>query len=176
MDSAEEAVQRILEERGGKPIASSTQTIKKADAKKKMIDELLSGKNLREASAAVGRAEVTTRLWRAESPEYAAEVEQAIIAHRTSQIENLRVDALTALADLVKKRDRAGVIFANKALNGMSETSRFEHTGSDGGPIQHEQIEKLSDDELNERIVTLAEEITRDAACADKREGAKAST
>lgn len=62
------------------------------------------------------------------------------------------------LAADAAKGDRAVRIFLGKVVLGLRETSRHEHTGKDGGPIQTYDLSKLTDEQLAnlEKIVSAA--------------------
>lgn len=70
-----------------------------------------------------------------------------------------QADTIAKVAgSLVKKAlngDTASAIFYLKTQAGWRETVRNEHTGADGGPIQHEQVSTDADD-FTRRIIGIA--------------------
>lgn len=67
--------------------------------------------------------------------------------------------------------DTVALLFWHKTRHGWRETNRTEHTGADGGPIQHENITAEADS-FKARIEQMAERARTVAKAAnDKVEG-----
>ncbi len=72
--------------------------------------------------------------------------------------EELKADLMDTLVQRAKAGDTACLIFANKTICGLRETSRTEHTGANGGPIETIDVakaESMTLEELDARIERL---------------------
>jgi transposase-like protein len=127
-----------------------------AEVHKIIVDALADGNYRRTAAALAGITEDTLRNWldaadegNEELAQFAADVRAA---ETSAEAELVKVVKASAIEDW----HAAAWILTHRHAGQWGNSTKTEITGANGGPLQLQDVTKLSDDELERRIAELS--------------------